>query len=170
MPDFDASPERLTSTSAGIVRRFAAESDASEWHSSQMSLTDFALRLCRWPMKCQRKRSPWRACFAARSCARFSPTTSTPASASAPMSSAATYLVAATMVTAGPSSPPMRSKLARTVSADKAKHALPPGDPVVAPVREEALRGARRAEVDAVDAHAAGRAERPLGRAPEVEL
>ena len=57
-PDFEASPERFTSTSAGIVSFLAADSEASEWHSSQSSLTSGALRLCRWPMKCQRKASP----------------------------------------------------------------------------------------------------------------
>ena len=35
MPDLDSSPERLTSTSAGIVRRRAADSLESEWQSSQ---------------------------------------------------------------------------------------------------------------------------------------
>ena len=109
IPDFDSSPERLTSTSAGIVSFFAADSLESEWQSSQSSFTTAALRLCRWPMKCHRKASPWRACLAARSCARFSPTTSIPASASAPRSSGSTYLVAATIVTSGPSSPRMRS-------------------------------------------------------------
>ena len=57
-PDFVGSPERLTSTSAGIVSLRAADSEASEWQSSQSSLTSGALRLCRWPMKCQRKASP----------------------------------------------------------------------------------------------------------------
>jgi hypothetical protein len=66
MPDFDFSPDRLTSTSAGIVSRFAEDSLASEWHSSQRLLTVFALRLWRWPMKCQRNASPWRAYFAQR--------------------------------------------------------------------------------------------------------
>ena len=31
-PDFVGSPERLTSTSAGMVSRLAAESESSEWH------------------------------------------------------------------------------------------------------------------------------------------
>ena len=55
-------------------------------------------------MKCQRNASPYAACLAARSWARFSPTTSTPASARIAMSCSATYFVAATIVTAGPSS------------------------------------------------------------------
>src|SRR4051794_16888142 len=170
MPDFDSSPERLTSTSAGIVSRLPADSLESEWQSSQSSFTVAALRLCRWPMKCQRKASPCSACFTARSCARFSPTSSIPASASTPRSSGATYLVAATIVTSAPSSARIRSWFARTVSADKAKHALPAGDPVVAAVREEPLRRARRAEVDPVDARAAGGAKGAFGGAPEVEL
>ncbi len=55
-------------------------------------------------MKCQRKSSPNRSCFASRSCARFSPTTSTPASARTAISSTDTYFVAATIVTPGPTS------------------------------------------------------------------
>src|SRR3954447_4255491 len=121
-------------------------------------------------MKCQRKASPCSACLAARSWARFSPTTSTPASASAPRSSGATYFVAATIVTSGPSSPRMRSKFARTVSGDKANDSLPAGDPFVAAVREEPLGRARSAEIDPVDASTAGRTQGPLGGAPEVEL
>src|SRR3954471_6904068 len=121
-------------------------------------------------MKCQRKASPQRACLASRSCARFSPTTSIPASARAPRSSAARYLVAATIVTSGPSCARIRSWFARTVSGDKPNDALPPGDPFVAAVREEVLGRAGRAEVDPVDPGTARRAQRPLGGAPEVEL
>ena len=103
-PAFVGSPERLTSTSTGIVRRRAADSESSEWTSSQIPFTSPALFDWRWPMKCQRNALPYSACLAARSWARFSPTTSIPASASTAISSRATYLVAATMVTAGPSS------------------------------------------------------------------
>ena len=60
-------------------------------------------------MKCQRNALPWAACFAARSWARFSPTTVTPASASAAIASTSTYFVAATTVTAGPTSATSRS-------------------------------------------------------------
>ena len=42
-PDFDASPERLTSSSAGTVSRRAADSESSEWTSSQMPFTTFDL-------------------------------------------------------------------------------------------------------------------------------
>src|SRR3954451_15468236 len=48
--------------------------------------------------------------------------------------------------------------------------ALAPGAPVVAPVREEAVRVAGRAEVGAVDALDACCAQGALGRRPEVEL
>src|SRR5438067_8810426 len=41
---------------------------------------------------------------------------------------------------------------------------------MVAAVREEAVAFARRADVEAVDVLAAGRAQRALGRGPEVEL
>ena len=47
-----------------------------------MRFTTFTLFDCSWPMKCQRNASPYSACFASRSWARFSPTTVTPASAS----------------------------------------------------------------------------------------
>ena len=50
-------------------------------------------------MKCQRNASPYSACLRSRSCARFSPTTSTPASASIAISSTETYFVATTTVT-----------------------------------------------------------------------
>ena len=44
--------------SAGTVRRLAADSEPSEWTSSQIPLTSFTLFDCRWPMKCQRNASP----------------------------------------------------------------------------------------------------------------
>ena len=57
-PDFVPSPERFTSSSAGTVSRRAAESESSEWTSSQISFTSFTLFDCRWPMKCHRNASP----------------------------------------------------------------------------------------------------------------
>src|ERR1044072_1743644 len=171
MPDFDASPERLTSTSAGIVSRRAADSLASEWQSSQSSFTVLALRLCRWPMKCQRNASPWRACLASRSWARFSPTTSMPASARPPSSSTSTYFVAATIVTCcPPSSAWIRSRFERMFSADNAENALDSTWLSGSPVREEELRVAGGADVEAVDARDSGRAQRALGSAPQVEI
>src|SRR6516225_9962950 len=112
-PDLLCSSARLTWTSAGTLRRAAAESESSEWTSSQSRLTSRALRLCRWPMKCQRNAAPYAACCASRSCSRFSPTTSIPASTSAAMSSTDTYFVAATIVTPGPTSALIRSYRAR---------------------------------------------------------
>ena len=73
-PPFDPSPARFTWTSAGISSRRAAESVSREWTSSQIRFTTFTLFDCRRPMKCQRKASPYSACFASRSWARFSPT------------------------------------------------------------------------------------------------
>ena len=49
-------------------------------------------------------------------------------------------------------------------------HALAAGQAAVAPVGEEEVRVAERAEVGALDLRDARRAQRPLGRAPEVEL
>ena len=138
--------------------------ESSEWTSSHIAFTTFALRLWRWPMKCQRKVSPYTACFASRSCARFSPTTSTPAWASTPMSSTDTYFVAATTVTSGPTS----ARIARTArgSSHGRRRSSPGGrSGRVAAVREEELRVAAGAEIRALDVLDAGGAKRPLGGA-----
>src|SRR5215831_17986329 len=120
-------------------------------------------------MKCHRKASPYTACFASRSCARFSPTIVTPASSSTAMSCNGTYLVAATTVTRGPASSRTRSTRARTSSGDIADDSLHAARPAVAPVREEEVGAADRAQVDAVDPHHSRRAEQALRGAPEVE-
>src|SRR4051794_2830556 len=86
------------------------------------------------------------------------------------MSSTDTYFVAATTVTPGPTSCCTRAYAARTSSGDIADHALAAGDAAVAPVREEELRMARRAQVDALDVRAAGVAEGVLDRGREVEV
>ena len=95
-PDFDGSPERFTSISAGTVSRCAADTEASECTSSQIPLTTLALFALEVPDEVPPKRVAVTACLRSRSWARFSPTTSTPASARTPMSSSATYFVAAT--------------------------------------------------------------------------
>src|SRR5436190_102303 len=120
-------------------------------------------------MKCQRKRSPYRACFVSRSCARFSPTTSTPASARTPMRSAETYFVAATTVTPSPTSSRIRSYRSATSSGDICDDPLNAPRLAVATVREEEVGVARCADVEPLDADAAGVAERPLGGGPEIE-
>src|SRR3954452_2548470 len=120
-------------------------------------------------MKCQRKASPYSACFASRSCARFSPTTETPASTSAAMSPSATYFVAATTVTAGPTCSCTSARRARTCSGDSTDHSLHAAGEAVAAVGEEKLRVISRADVDPVDAvHACG-PERALRGRPEIE-
>ena len=91
------------------MRRRAAESESSEWTSSQRRFTTLTLFDCRWPMKCQRNASSYSACFCSRSCALFSPTTSTPAAARTAISPSGTYFVATTTVTPGPTSCLMRS-------------------------------------------------------------
>src|SRR3954449_11020382 len=153
-----------------MVSFLAADSEASEWQSSHSPLTRGALRLWRWPMKCQRKASPWHSCFAWRSWARFSPTTSTPASASAARSSSATYFVAATTVTSGPTSSRMRSYRSRISAGDVGDHSLSAGAAGVAPVREERLGLTGGAAVEAVDALDSRAVERALGARPEVEV
>src|SRR5262245_18727610 len=120
-------------------------------------------------MKCQRKRSPWAACLASRSWARFSPTMSIPASASAGMSSTETYFVAATIVTSGPTSSRTRASRSAIGSADKAKDALGAARATGAAPAEEQVGVAARADVDAVDGRGARVARRALGRGPEVE-
>src|SRR3954471_1265689 len=121
-------------------------------------------------MKCQRKRSPYRECFVSRSCARVSPTTSTPATANTSSSSTETYFVAATTVTDGPTSDLIRSYRSRISSGDTGEHSLDSAQLAVAAMGEELLRAARRAEVEAVDARHACFVQSYFGRAPEIEL
>src|SRR4051812_26851803 len=121
-------------------------------------------------MKCQRNASPYSACFASRSWARFSPTTVTPASTSAAISGSETYFVAATTVTFGPTSACTRASRSRITSGDGTDHPLDAAGPAVAPVREEQLGVVAGAERNALDARDPGCAERALGRTPEVEL
>src|SRR3954470_9094098 len=120
-------------------------------------------------MKCQRKASPYSACLRSSSCARFSPTTSTPASTSKAMSASETYFVAATIVTCSPTSARMRSYAARTASGDVADHPLPTGDAGVTAVRE-VLVVAGGAHVCALDRRHARVAQNTLGDCPEVEV
>src|SRR5690348_2291510 len=120
-------------------------------------------------MKCHRNAEPYSACFASRSCARFSPTTVTPASTSTLISRSGTYFVAVTTVTPGPTISCTAASRARTSSGDVADHPLHATRAAVAAMREEQLRAAHRAEVDAFDASDAGRAEEPFGRRPQVE-
>src|SRR3954471_2781661 len=169
-PDFDSSPERLTSTSAGISSRLAADSLERQSPSSQSRLPRFALRLCRWPMKCQRNASPWAACFASRSWARFSPTISIPASARAPSSSTETYFVAATIVTESPTSSRIRSYRERISSGEVGKDSLDASRLGVAAMREEELGVARRAEVEALNLVDAGLPQGALCRLRQVEV
>src|SRR5581483_8623106 len=121
------------------------------------------------PMKCQRNASPYSACFASRSCARFSPTSRTPASTSAAMSRNETYLVAATTVTPSPTCAWTCARRSRIRSGDGTDHPLDAARPAVPPVREEAFGMAAGAQVDPVDARHSGGAQRPLGRRPQVE-
>ena len=51
----------------------STESLATEWIQRTCGSTCRTLRLCRWPMKSNVRRSPQRSCLATRSCARFSP-------------------------------------------------------------------------------------------------
>ena len=63
----------------------STESLATEWISARTAATCLTLRLWRWPMKSQREAAAGSArALASRSCARFSPTSVMPASASTP--------------------------------------------------------------------------------------
>ena len=168
-PDFDSSPERFTSSSAGTVSRCAADAEASEWTSSQTPLTTLALFDWRWPMKCQRKASPWAACLRSRSWARFSPTTSTPAAARTPMSSSETYFVAATITR---QVPPRPGSAPGSRGRRQATRAITPWTPRGFPVRrcEKNSPGCRTCRVGAEHVVDPGLVERALGGGPEVEL
>src|SRR6476661_2137610 len=92
-----------------------------------------------------------------------------PASARATMSSSDTYFVAATTVTSGPTSALICSYRARICSGDVGDHPLAACASRVAPVREEQVRVAGRAEIGAVDVGDAGSVQRALGGRPQVE-
>src|SRR5262249_37619574 len=143
--------------------------ESSEWTSSQQRFTTLALFDCSRPMKCQRNASPYTACFASRSCARFSPTTSTPASARTAISSSATYFVAATTVTPGPTCSRTRAYRSRSSAGDSTDPALEAAPLALAALGEEERLVAARAEIDAVDPLDAGAPERALAGGPEVE-
>src|SRR4029079_108568 len=100
---------------------------------------------------CPRKASPSSPCFASRSCARFSPTTGIPASASTAKSATLTYFVAATIVTAGPTAALTRSNRSRSSAGDSTDDPLDAAPRAAAAVREEELLVAACAEVDALD-------------------
>ena len=129
MPSLDSSPATLTwiSTSrAGLASsRRRAESDATEWISRTFGAMSFTLRLWSAPMKSQVNRSRWRSCFASSSWARFSPTSSMPASASAGRSSASTYLIAARISTSEPIRSRTRSRFSLTRCARTDRPAFP---------------------------------------------
>ena len=93
-------------------------------------------------------------------------------------SSASTYLVAARISTPGPQRSRTRSRLRRTVAGsmsrigsgiDPGEAALAPGAPGVAPVGEEQLRVAARAEVARLDRLDPGRGEQPARDLRQVE-
>src|SRR5262249_13404836 len=121
------------------------------------------------PMKCQRKASPYSACFRSRSCARFSPTTVTPASTSAAISASATYFVAATIVTELPICAWMPASRARISSGESTDHALGAALTAAPSMGEEQLRMTARAEIDPVDTLHARRQQCALGRQREIE-
>src|ERR687891_1359666 len=157
MPSFESSPATFTwiSTSgAGFCSsRRNAESDAIEWISRTFGAMSFSLRLWRAPMKSHVNRSRCCSCLASRSCARFSPTSSMPASASAGRSPTSTYFVAASTSTSGPIRSRTRSRLRRTVSAS-IQHDHPrlaPCEAVVAAVGEVEIGVAAGAAVEVLD-------------------
>src|SRR5919106_6475445 len=175
MPSFESSPATFTwiSTSgAGFCpSRRSADSDAIEWISRTFGAMSFSLRLWMAPMKSHMKRSPCSSCLARRSWARFSPTSSMPASASAGRSAASTYLVAASTSTSGPIRSRTRSRLRRTVSASiQYDHSrLAPRDAVVPTVREVEVGVAAGAAVEVLDIRDAGGGEPGVDHLAQVE-
>src|SRR5919109_5199908 len=122
-------------------------------------------------MKSQVNRSPCASCLASRSCARFSPTSSIPASASAGRSPASTYFVAARISISVPICSRTRSRLRRTrsgsIAHDDAR--LAAGHAAVAAVGEVELRLAARAAVGVLDVGDPGGYELLDDDAPQVE-
>ena len=131
--------------------------------------------------------SPWRASLRLESCARFSPTSAMPASASAPSSLDGDVLDRGEQLDLAGSRPARRAAAAISARtrARFAAHALgvepaissatppPPGDPstpAVAPVGEEQRVGADRAQPDVVDLGHAGRRSRARAIALQVEV
>src|SRR5919106_4138989 len=175
MPSFESSPATFTwiSTSgAGFCpSRRSADSDAIEWISRTFGATSLTFRLWSWPMKSQVNRSPCASCFASRSWARFSPTSSMPASASAGRSAASTYLTAARISMSGPICSRTDSSLRRTCSESIAHDdaRLAAGHATVAPVREIQLGLAAGAAVHVLDLGHARRGELRGYDDPEVE-
>src|SRR5438094_5065015 len=86
------------------------------------------------------------------------------------MSSRETCLVAATIVTSGPTSSWTRAYRARTSSTDKANDALGATGLSGSPLGEEQILVARGAEIHPLDARHSRLEHRLLGRAPEVEF
>src|SRR4051794_9907394 len=86
------------------------------------------------------------------------------------MSRSSTYFVAATTVTFGPTSACTRASRSRISSGDGTDHSLCTAGAPAAPVREEQLRVAPRAEVDAFDDGDAGAPQPTLGGAPQIEV
>ena len=156
---------------------------ATEWISRQSGSICLTLRLCRLPMKSQAKASPQRSCLAARSCWRFSPTRRTPASASAPISSSGTYLVATRISTPSPARSRTSARFAATfagsmpwISSGHLRPSLDPGEPRpggrcgrVAAVREEELRLAAGAEAGGLDLLDPGLEQEPPRDLGQVE-
>ena len=132
-------------------------------------------------MKSQAKRSPSRSCLASRSWRRFSPTSSTPASASAPhllgdhvLGRGEDLDVGAAALTdpleVGADDCPGRCRgSAQPSTSIHASPAWRPVRPVVAAVGEEQLRVAARAQVGGLDRIDAGAGEQPPRDLGQVE-
>src|SRR5215211_4063503 len=129
-------------------------------------------------MKSHMKRSPCSRCFAISSWARFSPTSSTPASASSGSASTGTYLIAAQISTSAPIFSLTVSRLRRTRDAWKSSASsaiehhqarLPAGDAAVAAMGEVEVRAAAGAVVEVLDVGDAGVDELARDHRAQVE-
>src|SRR5690348_3363573 len=86
------------------------------------------------------------------------------------MSASETYFVAATTVTPSPTCACTSARRSRMRSGDGTHDSLRSALAPAAPVREEELGMAARAEIRALDLADAGAPQRPLRRRPEVEV
>ena len=190
-PLLPASPATLTSTrtSSPSPRRAwpscaSTESLATEWmrRTSGSDLADLAALQVADEVPRERRAIAQAVALASSSWARFSPSSVTPASASAPSSSSGDVLdrgehLDVRWVAAGAAAWAIASRTrgevgahARGVEAGRSAPPrdprLPAGDAAVAAVAEEALGVAHRAEPDVVDLVDAGRARSRRARSP----
>ena len=135
-----------------------------------MRFTTFALRLCRWPMKCQRNRLAV-GCVLGLEVLRAVLAHDVDSSlGQCGHVVDGDVLRGGEIVTSGPTSSRTRASRAAICSADEAKDALCPARPAGAALAEEEVGPASRTEVEPIDGARSGIERSLLGCGPEVEL